>query len=68
MKRNSSGGAHHKEAFDHIKNYLAKPSVLQAPREGKPFKLYVAATNRVLGDILTQENDDKEGVVAYLSR
>jgi hypothetical protein len=55
-------------SFDRMNSYLAKPPVLQAPREGEPIRLYVATTDRVLGAVLTQENCSKEGVVAYLSR
>jgi hypothetical protein len=44
------------------------PPVLQAPKSGVPFRLYVAAKPSVIGDVLTQETDGKEYVVAYESR
>jgi hypothetical protein len=62
------GVAKQQEAFDEIKNYLTSPPVLQAPRSGVPFRLYIAAEQSVIGDVLTQETDDKEYVVAYESR
>jgi hypothetical protein len=61
-------GAKQQEAFDEIKNYLTSPPVLQAPRSGVPFWLYIAAEQSVIGDVLTQETDVKEYVVAYESR
>jgi hypothetical protein len=52
--------------FDQIKRYLAQPPVLQALKAGKAFILYIAATDRVLGAVLTQDSDGKEGVSAYM--
>jgi hypothetical protein len=62
------GGAKQQEAFDKIKSYLTSPPVLQAPKSGVPFRLYVAVEPSVIGAVLTQETDDKEYVVAYESR
>lgn len=42
--------------------------MLKAPRSGLPFKLYVAAQEKVIGAVLVQEHEGKEHVVAYLSR
>jgi hypothetical protein len=42
--------------FECIKEYLTRPPVLRAPKEGEAFKLYVAATDKVLGAVLTQDN------------
>jgi hypothetical protein len=56
------------EAFERIKDYLTRPPVLQAPKIGRVFMLYVAASERVLGVVLTQDAIGKEGVIAYLSR
>jgi hypothetical protein len=61
-------GAKQQEAFDEIKSYLTSPPVLQAPKSGFPFRLYVAVEPSVIGAVLTQETDDKEYVVAYESR
>jgi hypothetical protein len=55
-------------AFNDIKSYLTSPPVLQAPKSGVPFRLYVAAEPSVIGAILTQETDGKEYVVPYESR
>ena len=48
-------GAEQQESFEKIKNYLSSPSVLKAPRRGVPFRLYVAAEDRIVGAVLTQE-------------
>jgi hypothetical protein len=42
--------------------------VLRVPRVGKPFHLYIAAQERVVGAVLTQEEEGKEFTMAYLSR
>ena len=51
-----------------IKEYLSIPLVLRAPRRGVPFKLYIAAEEKVIGAVLTQEDKSKEYVIAYLGR
>jgi hypothetical protein len=56
------------DAFDWIKKYLSKSLVLYAPKIGLAYRLYIAATNTVLGAVLTQEHDGKEFTIAYLSR
>src|SRR6185369_13467300 len=42
--------------------------MLKAPRRGVPFRLYVAAEDKVIGAVLTQETEDKEYVITYISR
>ena len=59
-------GAKQQEAFEKIKYYLSSPSVLKAPRKGVPFKLYIAAEEKVIGAVLTQETEGKEYVVTYI--
>ena len=41
--------------------------VLKAPRRGFPFRLYIAAEDKVIDAILTQETEGKEHVITYLS-
>jgi hypothetical protein len=36
---------------------LTSPPILQAPKSGVPFRLYIAAEESVIGAILTQEAD-----------
>jgi hypothetical protein len=55
-------------ALEKIKEYLNTPPVLRVPKAGKACKLYVAAQERAIGAVLTQENKGKEFMVAYLSR
>ena len=61
-------GAEQQESFEKIKNYLSSPPVLMAPKRGVPFRLYVAAEDRIIGAILTQETEEKEYIIIYLSR
>jgi hypothetical protein len=56
------------EAFKKLKEYLSTPLVLCAPRRGVPFKLYIAAEEKIIGVVLTQEDKDKEYVISYLGR
>jgi hypothetical protein len=42
--------------------------VLVPPQLNKPFRLYVAADTQTIGSALIQEFEEKERVVAYLSR
>jgi hypothetical protein len=61
-------GMEQRTTFNKIKEYLSSPPVLRAPREGKPFKLYIAAQGHVIGSVLMQEEGDRELMVAYISR
>ena len=56
MKPNLLWGAIQQEAFEKIKYYLSSPPVLKAPRRGVPFKLYIAAEDKVIGAVLTKKN------------
>jgi hypothetical protein len=60
--------AEQQEVFEKIKEYLSTPPVLRAPRRGVPFKLYIVAEDKIIGDVLTQEDKGKEYVMAYLGR
>jgi ribonuclease HI len=62
------GGVEQREAFKKIKEYLMSPPMLRAPKTRNPFKMYIAAQERVIGDVLLQEEDDKEFPVAYVSQ
>ena len=42
--------------------------MLKAPRRGVPFRLYVAAEDKIIGAVLTQETEGKEYIITYLSR
>ena len=68
MKPNLLGGEKQQEAFEKIKIYLSSPPVLKAPRRGVPFRLYVAAEDKVIGAVLTHETEGKEYIITYLSR
>nr|CAE04479.3 OSJNBa0029L02.20 [Oryza sativa Japonica Group] len=61
-------GAKQQEAFEELKRYLSTPPVVRAPKAGKPFRLYIASEDKVIGAILTQEEDGKEYIITYLSR
>ena len=47
---------------------MSSPPVLKTPRRGVPFRLYVAAEDKIIVAVLTQETEDKEYVITYLSR
>lgn len=56
------------KTFKEIKHYLSSPPVLQAPKSGDPFKLYVAAEDGVIGTVLTQKTQSKEHILTYVSK
>ena len=57
------------EAYEDIKRYLTKPSVLVAPISEKSFLLYVKAMDHSLGSLLAQKDGDgHEHAIYYLSR
>src|SRR5438105_15406268 len=60
--------ARQQEAFKKIKICLSTPLVLRVPQLGKPFQLYIAAGEGVIGAVLTQETEGKEYVITYLNR
>jgi hypothetical protein len=60
-------GKEQREAFGRIKRYLLMQPLLRAPKVGVGFKLYIASHPNVIGDMLTQEDEGREGVIAYLS-
>jgi hypothetical protein len=64
----NSHGAEHQETFDLIRRYLSSAPVLKAPQVGVSFRLYIAAEDKVIGAVLTQETEGKEHVITYLSR
>ena len=61
-------GAEQQESFERFKSYLSSPPVLKAPRRGVPFRLYVGAEDRIVVAVLTQETEEKEYIITYLSR
>jgi hypothetical protein len=60
-------GQNNKKHLISSKKYLSSAPVLKAPRAGVPFRLYIAAEDKVIGAVLTQETEGKEHVVTYLS-
>lgn len=57
------------KAFDSIKAYLTKPSVLAGSIKGKPLVLYITMLESSLYTLLAQENaKGKENASYYLSR
>ena len=61
-------GAEQQGAFEEIKKYLSSPPVLKAPTSGVPFRLYIAAEDKVTDAALTQETEGKEHMITYVSR
>ena len=60
--------AEQQEAFENVKVYLSSTPVLKAPRRGVPFRLYVAAEDKIIVAVLTRGTEDKEYVITYISR
>ena len=54
--------------FEKIKQYFSSPLVLKAPRRGVSFRFYVAAHDKAIGAVLTQETEGKEYIITYVSR
>ena len=61
-------GAEQQQAFEKIKVCLSSLPVHKAPRRGVPLRFYVAAEDKVIGALLTQETEGKEYIITYLSR
>jgi hypothetical protein len=61
-------GAEQQQAFEEIKEYLSKPSVLVPPQQGKPFYIYLSVGDTSIASVIVQVQDGKERVVCYLSR
>ena len=64
----SLGGQNSKRHLKRIKICLSTPPVLRAPAHGQPFRLYIAAEEKVIGAALTQEAEGREYVITYISR
>jgi hypothetical protein len=61
------GGGRTARSLQEDQEYVVSPPVLRAPKAGNPFKMYIAAQERVIGAVLLQEEDGKEFPVAYVS-
>ncbi|KAK3083689.1 hypothetical protein FSP39_001513 [Pinctada imbricata] len=55
-------------SFDQLKTALTSPPILAYPVQGKQFILDTDASNTALGAVLSQEQDGKEKVIAYMSK
>jgi hypothetical protein len=60
--------ADQQRAFDDIKKYLSSPSVMKAPIDRIPFRLYIATEDAVIGAMLMQVTEGKEHIITYLSQ
>lgn len=54
-------------AFNKLKGALVTEPILAYPDTSKPYILHTDASDRAVGAILTQEQDGRERVIAYLS-
>src|SRR3954466_481182 len=61
--------AEHQEAFDQIKQYLTCPPILSPPNGKKHMRLYISASDKTIGSMLAQEDENGiERAIYYLSR
>ena len=59
----------HQEAFEKLKSLSLKAPILAYANYKKPFRVYTDASERGLGAVLSQEQEDgKEAAIAYASR
>ena len=63
-----SWGVEQQEAFDQFKKALTSAPVLARPDFGRVFSVQCDASNFAIGAVLTQEGDDGEHPVVYISR
>ena len=56
------------EAFEKLKRALTEAPVLARPDFTKPFKVQTDASNFAIGAVLTQESEDGEHPIIYISR
>ncbi|CAB0042942.1 unnamed protein product [Trichogramma brassicae] len=61
-------GPEQQEAFDHLKQALVTAPVLARPDFTKPFKVQSDASAYAIGAVLTQEHEDGEHPIVYISR
>ncbi|XP_050878515.1 uncharacterized protein LOC127082320 [Lathyrus oleraceus] len=62
-------GQAQQEAFDKIKAYLSHPPILTPTCRNKSMRLYISASDKTLGSMLAQEDDNGvERAIYYLSR
>ena len=61
-------GVEQQEAFENLKKALTATPVLARPDFSRPFKIQCDASNTALGAVLTQDQEDGEHPIAYISR
>jgi hypothetical protein len=61
-------GAEQQRAFEEIKEYLARPSVLVPLQQDMPFYIYLSVGDTSIASVVVQVYDGKEKVVFYLSK
>ena len=57
----------HQKSFEQLKQALITQPVLKLPEMGKPFQLFVDASDKAIGCLLTQEDNDTYKPVSYAS-
>jgi len=56
------------EAFLKLKEYLCTPPVLCKPQLGTPLQLYFVVTKRAISSVLTQEQDQVQKPIYFVSK
>ena len=69
VRKDQSENEESNQAFLHLKEALTTPSVLSYPEPGTAFILDTDASDQAIGAVfLSQRQEDKERIIAYMSK
>jgi len=58
----------HQKAFEELKEKITSQLVLSLPRRERKFRVETDASGHAIGEVLSQEEDGKWKLIAFLSR
>ena len=58
----------HQKAFEELKEKITSQPVLSLPRRERKFRVETDASGHATGEVLSQEEDGKWKLIAFLSR
>ena len=56
------------QAFERLKRYLSTPPLLFSPKEGEPFYIYLAASDKAVNAVIIQDDLGEQRPVYYTSK